>query len=371
MQDGWHISQGTNATIFVNNDNAKASLVTTFNVSSAKMAEIHDHVSVLFLDYDTCNSTVYADYLSWNIDSSSILPHEGSYSTFDVYLGFFFGNITDSGIAKYNEGSPTNTELSFCMRTDLMTNHSFFRRDLAQRSFTRDMVKNSVSYVKMLYNITLEMSSDFTVTNIKKVSMSELDELNTIHEAPPDGPVSLDGYGLLSCQCDAATRDCYWFDKPALTIGDTLSHCVSLTGNSTGVFIGGLRQYIVNVGIMSMNFVQEDSTITNPLLSIEGRGTRDITINLKLASIFFVAGSGRVSITGDILMQFGQNRQLVKYEDVVDARSLSTNGRFALEVELLMPDEKIASMQETSSSFVINTFPTAFFMVYALSICVI
>ena len=267
------------------------------------MEDIENHVRVLILDYETCNTTIYNKYFFWEVNKTSIFPLDDSYSNVDLNIGFFMDNITSSGVWKSETDEPNLSELSFCMRTDLVvTDQIFYRRDL-QYLFTPEEVNDSVSYTKTLYNITVDMRAGFTADGIKKISQKELDDSVT-SIAEYNDPLSIGGDYIESCRCDEITLECL-DAPPPMRPGDWLNHCIFLA-DKKGISVRKLRRYTLVQGTIRFTYVNDGAM--NSLMKIKPLKRDEVNgvmISLRLISLFYNGFSKYVDISGNSIMQFG------------------------------------------------------------------
>lgn len=117
-QVDWSVTQFPNSSVFF--DDNLSGVVASFNVSSARVANIDDTLQALILDYETCNTTVYNDYFFMEMNSSSIEVLDDNFSKVEMNIGFYAKNITNSSL--WIEAGKTTSELLFCLRTDLTAN---------------------------------------------------------------------------------------------------------------------------------------------------------------------------------------------------------------------------------------------------------
>ena len=299
-QVDWSVTQFPNSSVFF--DDNLSGVVASFNVSSARVANIDDTLQALILDYETCNTTVYNDYFFMEMNSSSIEVLDDNFSKVEMNIGFYAKNITNSSL--WIEAGKTTSELLFCLRTDLTTNQTFYRGRNLQDLFSPELVNDSVAYTKTRYNITVDMSSDFSTAGIKKISQKELDEMNSVDEVI-DEQLRMGTESLNSCQCDEATRLCY-LEPPPIPPGGWLTHCIFLD-DGLKVSIGRLRKYTLKQMGLNYDYVGSQGGINElvRIMPIKGPTTNGVMISLRMISAFFMGFSDFIDVGGGSVMQYG------------------------------------------------------------------
>eukprot|EP00816_Leptocylindrus_hargravesii_P007141 CAMPEP_0196824848 /NCGR_PEP_ID=MMETSP1362-20130617/92715_1 /TAXON_ID=163516 /ORGANISM="Leptocylindrus danicus, Strain CCMP1856" /LENGTH=834 /DNA_ID=CAMNT_0042205199 /DNA_START=1261 /DNA_END=3765 /DNA_ORIENTATION=- len=206
----------------------------------------------------------------------------------------------------------TTGTLNFCVRADIgevIVN----KGDSTETS--------SLSFVKMVFTITLNMEQDFSNANFE-VTIIEKEEETDEEELDVD-------YGLKGCLCDAATRDCVVDpNSDAFKVKSNSAFAICAYTDSENVVIKSIRSLSITKGDIGFTVVDDSGDATNALFtSLSNMGSNREVVVTRMLSIFYgdedIDGTSKVQVAGKALLEFasGRMRQLVSFNEV-DVRSL-------------------------------------------------
>ena len=149
----WSISKDHPSDIHFESDGD--TIISTFNVSTPEADA--EHMRVNFLEYGSCNTTIYEDFFTLDIGPAS--ASVDGFSDLNVTISVNRETIGTSGAWEWMTDSLAS--LAFCTRVDLVTDMSFGEIK-GLRGPLHSVLLTSVSHIKVLYNITVDMSVGFS-----------------------------------------------------------------------------------------------------------------------------------------------------------------------------------------------------------------
>jgi len=177
---------------------------------------------------------------------------------------------------------------------------------------------SSLSFVKMVFTITLNMEQDFSNANFE-VTIEEKEKETDEEELDVD-------YGLEGCLCDAATRDCVEPNSDASKVKSNSAFAICAYTDSENVVIKSIRSLSITKGDIGYTVVDDSGDATNALFtSLSNMGSNREVVVTRMLSIFYgdAEVTSQVKVAGKALLEFasGRMRQLVSFNEV-DVRSL-------------------------------------------------
>jgi len=338
----WFITKTTPSTIAFGDD-GESEIVATFNVSSDQASS--EFLEINFLEADTCNTTTY-DSLSGNVTGIADTDN-ADYKDVSVGISIDKDTITESGA--WNWTNATFAELSFCTRVDLVTDLDFGGLDGLTGPIA-DVLARSVGYVKVMYGLDIDMSTNFEVS----IAAEET-------EALTDEQATTVTYDVIACQCTLDDKVCLT-ETPALSQNSLLNICVY--PEQDDIIIRSLESFALEQGDLAVTFVS--GTTVNALTTVSPVNQKTISISTVLISAFFLNPSP-VTAAGMVVLTFGDTdgaRQLSVIESGArDGRQMQAapedgTGTFDVEATLVPIGEEVKEVQaiDESSAMLLSIF---------------
>mmetsp|Transcript_16521 Transcript_16521/g.25816 ORF Transcript_16521/g.25816 Transcript_16521/m.25816 type:complete len:393 (+) Transcript_16521:326-1504(+) len=335
----WKIFKEEPSKVEFSDDSVGSEIVSPFLVSTGQADPKYMEVNVL--DHETCQTELLDDYFDYFIDSnielSSIFL---GFSDVNVNLGIVMDNITNSTAWSWVDEDESIGIIAFCSRVDLLTREDFEIENTPIVPFD-DIIKKSVSYVKVLYNLTVDMSAAIGTEAEKALNITLEETLSS------DIQQIATQYDISACQCNPSSLECY--PDPLVMFQNSILH----------ICIAPLEEDLVITQINNLFLTQGDMTIApiagtyiNDLTSVSGLMNEEILVSTRMITAFYLDPSKDVLTTGTVVINFSDtaNRQLAKFafqkkhshkERVLDEERYGNNiGTFELVVTLGVKEEE-------------------------------
>lgn len=308
-------------------------IVSPFLVSSGQADPKYMEVNVL--DHETCQTELLHDYFDYLIDSdielSSIFL---GFSDVKVNIGVVMENITNSTAWSWVDEDESIGEIVFCSRVDLLAEVDFDIENAPDVPF-EEMIKKSVSYVKVFYNLTIDMSAGIGSEAEKALNITLEETLSS------DIQDIATQYDISACQCEPSSLEC--LPEPLVMYQNSILH----------ICIAPLEDDLVITQVDNLFLTQGDMTIApiagaymNELTSVSGFGNQKIVVSTRMITAFYLDPSLEVLTTGTVVLNFKNtaNRQLSKLDIeathfprervLVEERKGNNIGKFSMTVIL-------------------------------------
>lgn len=344
QQANWFITKTTPSTIAFGDDGG-SEIVATFNVSSAQAQS--QFLAINFLEVDTCNTTTY-DSLNGTVTSVEDTDN-AAYKDVSIGISINKDTITESGA--WNWTNATFAELAFCTRVDLVTGTAFGGLDGLTGPLA-DVLAQSVGYVKVMYALDIDMSSNFEVS----IAAEET-------EALTDEQATTVTYDVNACQCTLDDMVCLT-ETPPLNQNSLLNICVYPDQND--IVIRSLESFYLQQGDLAVTFVTGDNVNALTTLAYTPVTRQKVSISTVLISAFFLNPTP-ITAAGMVVLTFGDTdgaRQLSAIgSGARDGRQMQAaaedgTGTFDVEATLVPLGEEVKEVQaiDESSAMLMSIF---------------
>lgn len=353
MTRPWSILKNESSSIQFSDSGSE--VVAKFLVSDEQASS--DHMQVTFLDFDTCNSTTLDQHFNFSL--SPAYEYGDGLSGVDVSLTLNKDSITNSSAWAWQDGKDDTAILTFCTRVDLLADDAFDMTYGGEEGIMSPSYSHSVSYVKVLYNMTIVMSSDFYL-------VVDVDE----EEPDREQQTTKVDYSITACQCDIVTQQCINDPQKRILRQNSLLN-ICLQADSEDVVINDIIDLSMRQHDLAITFIS--GNVKNPLTSVVNLGTKMTIISANLLSLFFISPAPLV-LEGAAVLRFadtGNARRLTnlragKTNDRDMQESVSTEGTFGVTVELQGDDEE--NEIEVPSAMATSNFYAGSFSLFAVAV---
>lgn len=291
-----------------------------------------DTIKFNILDFSTCNFFLLNEGFVLSADygnATSVSP--SGYVDVEFNIGLDKTVITDNLAWSWREWEPGYANLAFCARIDLVANETFPGTEdyVNQDVPLYDIKTRSVSYMKILYNITVDMIDGFSVD----ITTEEIEDSLDAQSAKVE-------YDVTACMCTSADNLC--IANPLLTQNEALRVCLSVTEED--VVLRDVRRLTLTQDILAVDMIREDNNVVvqSSTVSVVGEGSNSVQVSTQVPSVFFLntgAGSDLLVVDGMVVVGFSNNnnsaRQLLQIGNPQSLRmnSAGENGERELQVE--------------------------------------
>ena len=284
-----------------------------------------------FLDFDTCEDVLYNPYLNESIGVAEIVPGTSeALSDVPVNITFVRTIIEQAPSWKWTNSSETHANFQFCARVDLLADGFDFSAT-PEEHFGNNVLKpilfQSVSYIKVLYNLTVDMTQNFSV----EIETEEVLTADDVQQAAV-------AYNIFACHCEYSSQECYaQGSSPALSQNSLLDVCLEVD-ETEDVVISSIWQYSLKQASLELSMITDGNS--NSLTSLSGLESNKVMISSALMSVFFIDDSVDVVASGVAILKFqNTNRRELSLVQVgrrmQENSSLDGQGAFTVEVDLL------------------------------------
>lgn len=311
-QADWFITK-TAASEIAFGDDSDSEIVATFNVSTSQASSTF--MAVNFLEIDTCNSTLFDDYFNSTI-FAAVDTDDNDYKNVPVGIAIDKDDVTTS--LAWTWKNDTNAALEFCTRVDLVTGSAFDGLADSIGGPIADTIAQSIGYVKVMYSLDIDMSSNFEVS---------IDVEETLDAANEESQATQVTYTVIACQCTLSDKVCLDEESiSALNQNDLLNICVY--PEESDIIIRSVEAFALVQGELAVTFITGDDV--NALTTVAGEGEKTVSISTVVISAFFINPTP-LTAAGTAVLSFGDTdgaRQLASIGGgaSVDGRQMQAGG---------------------------------------------
>ena len=358
----WQISKPAESSVQFNDDEPEIRAI--FRISTPQANS--ETMQINFLDFDTCEDVLYNPYLNESIGTAEIVPGTGdAFSDVPVNITFVRTMVEQAPSWSWTNTSETVANFQFCARVDLLADEDGFDFSATpEEHFGNNVLEpilfRSVSYIKVLYNLTVDMTQNFEVM----IETEEVLSADDVQEAKVE-------YNIMACHCEYNTKDCFTpGSSPALPQNSLLNICVEVD-QTEDIVISNIWQYSLQQGSLDLNMISDGNA--NSLTSVVDAGKKRVMISSQLISVFYTDDSLDVMAGGIAILKFANtNRRELATIDLSgamgrDLQVFDGEGSFTMAVELRGSVEgdvegKASEQFDASSSYGMSNvfFPIVF-----------
>ena len=322
----WSILKNESSTIQFRDSGSE--IVTRFLVSDEQASS--NNMQVTFLDFDTCNATALDQH--FNFSMSQAYRYGDGLSGVDVSMSLNKDSIANSSAWKWQEGSDDTAVLAFCTRVDLIADDGFDMTYGEQEDAISSLYSHSVSYVKVLYNVTIVMSNDFYLVVDVNEEDPTLDQQSTTVD-----------YTISACQCDIVTKKCLLDPQERILKQNSLLNVCIQADEVEDVVISDIIDFTMRQHDLAVTFISGDAK--NALTSVVNLGTRVAVISAQLLSMFFESPAPIV-LEGAAILRFAETDNVRQLSNLRASKKSNdpamredTEGTFGFTIDLEGEDD--------------------------------
>ena len=333
----WQITKPNKSSVQFNDDEPEIRAI--FRISTPQAT--NETMRINFLDFDTCEDELYNPYLNESIGVAEIVPGtDDILSDVPVNITFARTVVTQAPSWRWTNSSQTHANFAFCARIDLLMtgNDAFDFSATPEEHFGNNVLEpilfQSVSYLKVLYNLTVDMTQNFAV-DIETEEVLTEDDVQQAKVA----------YNIKACHCAYDTKECYpqGGGSPVLNQNTLLNICLE-PDETDDIVISSIWQYSLKQASLEVGMIANGNE--NSLTTVSDLGQKKVMISSTLASVFFIDDSVNVVAEGVAILRFqNTNRRmlsLVQMEMAPPQRRVQDvnpdgegDGTFSVEVSLM------------------------------------
>lgn len=271
-------------------------------------------MKINFLEHESCETAEYNDY--FNSTSTYGDFAYGGFVDVNVGMHLYKENITESPAWNWDENQDYLANLKFCTRVDLLFSEAFNGTEaVVVDNPIADVLSRSVGYVKVKYDISVNMLSGFSIS-------IEAEET----EASTDSQVTRVTYGVEACHCDNTSEECL-ADPPVINQNSVLDICIKPEGTED-IVIKSVERFSLTQGLLSTALINGGNR--NPIITVSEEGRRTVIVSTIMLSVYFL-DPAPVQVSGTAVLDFKNTgrRQLAKFDAGIKSPS---EGRFLQEI---------------------------------------
>lgn len=329
----WKISMIGDVDVNFDEDNSSEEINFYLNISEAQVDELQP---ITIHQYDDCNSNkIPTDVLQATamIEAATTIEASPGYKQVEVMLDAKIDNVfNNNDVFKQKTGSNKETAyLSFCVAANLGEIDVYYGG--AKSS-------SSISYLHILFNITISLSQGFQTTSVDIVEIGPED-------IEDDVKVS---YNLASCECVPSSKICLSEDEVVIyNQNSELNICVFNPDDEDDIQIRDIKTMDIeqNTGITLRAI---DNYAANAITSVSDGNEKRMLVSTRTVSAFFTdENAAQLLIRGIAIIEFVDGRRLMTMHGdsgrVIQEEG-DGEGSFQLEVNISPAEE---STTESSS----------------------
>ena len=263
--------------------------------------------------------------------------------------------VTNRDVFEYKADSDNEIAyLSFCVAANL-GNIDVYNNE------KQSMEDSSISYLHMLFNITISLSQGFNATSVDIVEI---------------GPDNVDqsvivNYNVLSCECVPSSKVCLEEnEKVPYNQNSELNICVYTPENEDDIQIRDIKDMDLTEVTAGITLRAIENYQSNSITSVSEGNEKRMLVSTRIVSAFFTGlndSEGTLGIEGTVTIEFVGSRKLMTFQQErgrVTQEEGDGEGTSEMEVNLSPGEEPTAesSSIHTHFTFMSSTVLLAFWM---------
>lgn len=259
-----------------------------------------ENVGVTFYDIQTCR-TENLDYLfNATVNPTDELAFGEGFTNVNVSIAIVKDQIMDSSIWSWDGEDGTQGLMGFCVKVNLFVENTL---GLGSSDYM------TVGYLKIKYDLTVDMATGFSLTIEAEEAASNEDEQET--------QVT---YDLNACQCEPASKECLT-NPEEMVISQNSALDVCISPETDDIVISKITSLSLNQGDIGLYVIQ--NSVNSALTTVSGEISDVVLVSTVMISVFFINPSP-VTVLGVAILNFADTngrRQLSIFQNGFDEGS--------------------------------------------------
>jgi len=293
FQNGFKIYKADNSTVGFGDDDTDIMLPIRVSTLFAD----GENVGVSFYDLETCKTDNLNYLFNATVDPTDETAFGEAFANVNVSIAIIKDQIMDSAIWSWDGENDTKGLMGFCVKVNLLVENTL---GIGNSDFM------TVGYIKVKYDLTVDMLAGFSLTIQAEETASDEDEQDTQVN-----------YDLNACQCDPTSKECL-SDPEDMVISQNSVLDVCISPETDDIVISKITAFSLTQGDFALYAIQ--NSVNSALTKVSGEKSDTILVTTVMISVFFINPSP-VKVQGVAILSFADTnggRQLSVFRNDFD-----------------------------------------------------